>query len=277
MGPEVSFGQLRGHFRAGGAGLLHPFGPSHPERGAHHPQSRGRGADPGRHLYLLPRGGSEGGKPLLRYALFDLDETLYPKDSGLMREIRRRMSLFMEERLGLEPELISRLRRQYYQRYGTTMRGLMIHHGVAPEEFLAYVHDIPLEEYLGPDGALDAVLGKIELEKVIFTNASAEHARRVLGILGVERHFGRIIDVRTLDYVAKPDPLAYRRALDILGAEGRECLIVDDSLRNLAPAKELGMVTVLVGGEPGEGADFAIAQVTEIGRIVRHLLGGENG
>ncbi len=214
---------------------------------------------------------------MLKYALFDLDETLYPKDSGLMREISRRMSQFMEERLGLEPDLISRLRRRYYQRYGTTMRGLMIHHGVAPEEFLAYVHDIPLEEYLGPDGALDAVLEEIELEKVIFTNASAEHARRVLGILGVERHFGRIIDVRALDYVAKPDPQAYRRALDILGAEGRECLIVDDSLRNLAPAKELGMVTVLVGGETGEGADFAIAQVTEIGQVVRRLIGGESG
>lgn len=214
---------------------------------------------------------------MLKYALFDLDETLYPKESGLMREISRRMSQFMEERLGLEPDLISQLRRRYYQRYGTTMRGLMIHHGVAPEEFLAYVHDIPLEEYLGPDGTLDAVLGEIELEKVIFTNASAEHARRVLGILGVERHFGRIIDVRALDYVAKPDPQAYRRALDILGAEGRECLIVDDSLRNLAPAKELGMVTVLVGGETGEGADFAIAQVTEIGQVVRRLIGGESG
>ena len=214
---------------------------------------------------------------MLRYVLFDLDETLYPKESGLMREISRRMSRFMEERLGLEPDLVSQLRRQYYQHYGTTMRGLMIHHGVAPEEFLAYVHDIPLEEYLGPDGALDAALRKIELEKVIFTNSSAEHARRVLGVLGVARHFSRIIDIRALGYVGKPNPEAYRRALDILGAEGRECLIVDDNLRNLAPAKELGMVTVLVGSETGEGADFAIAQVAEIGQVVRRLIGGESG
>ena len=134
-----------------------------------------------------------------------------------------------------------------------------------------------LEEYIGPDGALDAALRKIELEKVIFTNSSAEHARRVLGVLGVARHFGRIIDIRALGYVGKPNPEAYRRALDILGAEGRECLIVDDNLRNLAPAKELGMVTVLVGSETGEGADFAIAQVAEIGQVVRRLIGGESG
>lgn len=208
---------------------------------------------------------------MMRFILFDLDETLYPKESGLMQEISRRISLYMEERLGLDPRLIEGLRRQYYAHYGTTMRGLMINYSIDPEDYLSYVHDIALEVFIGPDRELQAALEKIEAEKVVFTNASAEHASRVLSILGVKHHFKRIIDIRALDYVSKPNPEAYQHALDILSAEGRECLIIDDRVRNLMPAKKLGMTTVLVGSEGGKGVDFVVDKVSEIGEVVEQL------
>jgi putative hydrolase of the HAD superfamily len=158
------------------------------------------------------------------------------------------------------------------------MRGLQIHHGIDPEDYLAYVHKVSLEDYIGPNDELDEVLAEIEAEKVVFTNASEEHARRVLRILGVERHFSRIIDVRALGYISKPDPEAYRRALEILGAEGVECVIVDDNVRNLAPAKELGMITVLVSNDEtapqqaqSKAVDFVIGEVAEIGEVVQTL------
>jgi putative hydrolase of the HAD superfamily len=214
----------------------------------------------------------------LKYILFDLDETLYPSRSGLMAEISRRMSRYMEERLGMPPTEVRTLREHYYQVYGTTMRGLQIHHGIDPEDYLTYVHDLPLEDYIGPNDELDRVLAEIEAEKVVFTNASEEHACRVLKALGIERHFSRIIDVRALGYISKPAPEAYRRALKILGVEGNECLIVDDRVRNLAPAKELGMITVLVSNEEAaprqdqpKDVDFVIGEVVEIGEIVRRL------
>ena len=214
----------------------------------------------------------------LKYILFDLDETLYPRRCGLMAAISELMSRYMEERLGLPPSEVPALREHYYHTYGTTMRGLQIHHGIDPEDYLAYVHDIPLEDYIGPNEELDRVLAEIEAEKVVFTNASEEHARRVLRALGVERHFSRIIDVRAVGYAAKPDPKAYRRALEILGAEGEECLIVDDRVRNLTPAKELGMVTVLVSDENPllqqpefKDVDFVIEGVGEIGEVVQTL------
>jgi putative hydrolase of the HAD superfamily len=214
--------------------------------------------------------------------LFDLDETLYPSQSGLMVEIGRLMSQYMGERLGIPPTEVPTLREHYYHVYGTTMRGLQIHHGIDPEDYLAYVHNIPLEDYISPNNELDRVLARIEIEKVVFTNASTEHARRVLRILGIERHFSRVIDVRDLGYVSKPDPEAYRRVLKILGVEGNECLIVDDKVRNLTPAKELGMITVLVGNDeptPGQNqpkdVDFVIGEVAEIGNVVRHLTLGE--
>jgi putative hydrolase of the HAD superfamily len=208
---------------------------------------------------------------MLRYLLFDLDETLYPSRSGLMAGIGELMSRYMEERLDMPPTEVPTLREHYYRVYGTTMRGLQIHHGIDPEDYLAYVHDLPLEDYIGPNDELDRVLAEIETEKVVFTNASAEHARRVLKVLGIGRHFSRIIDVRALGYIAKPDPAAYRRALAILGATGDECLLVDDRARNLSPAKELGMITVLVGSEKTADVDFAIGDVTEIGAVVQTI------
>lgn len=214
----------------------------------------------------------------LKYILFDLDETLYPSRSGLMAEIGRLMSRYMEERLGMSPTEVPTLREHYYRMYGTTMRGLQIHHGIDPEDYLAYVHDIPLEDYIGPNDKLDRVLAEIEAEKVVFTNASKEHARRVLKTLGIERHFSHIIDVRALGCISKPDPEAFRRALEILGVKGDECLIVDDRVLNLAPAKELGMITVLVGSEKtalrqghSKDVDFVIGEVEEIGKVVRRL------
>ena len=214
----------------------------------------------------------------LRYILFDLDETLYPPQSGLMAEIGRLMGRYMEERLGMPPTEVPVLREFYYRTYGTTMRGLQIHHGIDPEDYLAYVHQVPLEDYIGPNKELDQALAEIELEKVVFTNASAEHARHVLAILGVERHFNCIIDVRALGYMSKPNPEAYRRALEILGVEGDECLIIDDRVRNLAPAKELGMITVLVSNErtvsrqdQSTDVDFVIGEVAEIGEVVQTL------
>ena len=219
----------------------------------------------------------------LKYILFDLDETLYPSQSGLMAEIGELMSRYMEERLDMPPSEVPTLREHYYHVYGTTMRGLQIHHGIDPEDYLAYVHDLPLKDYIGPNDELDRVLAGIETEKAVFTNASAEHARRVLAILGIERHFNCIIDVRAVGYMSKPDPEAYRRALEILGAAGDECLLVDDRARNLAPAKKLGMITVLVDGgkaalrqAQSEDADFVIGEVAEIGEIMRRLTFGRN-
>jgi len=214
----------------------------------------------------------------LRYILFDLDETLYPSRSGLMAEIGQMMSRYMEERLGMSPTEVTSLREHYYHTYGTTMRGLQLHHGIDPEDYLAYVHDISLGDYIGPNDDLDRVLAEIETEKAIFTNATEEHARRVLKILGVERHFNRIIDVRATGYIGKPDPVAYQRALAIAGVEGNQCLLVDDKARNLAPGKELGMITVLVSDEKRasrqdlpDDVDFVIGEVTEIGKVMRSL------
>ncbi len=208
---------------------------------------------------------------MIRFLLFDLDETLYPRRTGMFREVGERIHRYME-RMGLPPEEVPRLRREYYTRYGTTLRGLQLHHNVNADEYLDFVHDLDVSRYLRPDPALDAALSRLPQEKVIFTNASAEYARRVLRALGVERHFSRIFGIRALRYHCKPDPLAFRIVLDALSATPTECLLIDDNPRNIRAAQAIGMPTILVGPPPED--DLVGPRIDEIAQVeeaVRNL------
>jgi putative hydrolase of the HAD superfamily len=211
---------------------------------------------------------------MIRTILFDLDETLYPPHAGIMGQIRDLILEYICTRLDLSAEEADALRRHYLQAYGTTMRGLQINHQIDADDYLRFVHDIPLHQYLQANGELDAVLGTLPQEKVVFTNASREHAERVLDVLGVRRHFARIVDVRDMEYESKPQPAAYQRICDLLGIRPEECLIVEDNVRNLRPAKALGMTTVLVRdghAGPGDGVDYAIDRIEEIGSLLEQV------
>jgi putative hydrolase of the HAD superfamily len=154
------------------------------------------------------------------------------------------------------------------------MRGLQVNHQIDPDEYLRYVHDIPLEQLLQPNPKLDSVLAGLPQRKVVFTNASREHAERVLDRLAIRHHFVRIVDVRDMDYESKPQAIAYRRICELLEVEPQECLLVEDNVRNLHPAKALGMTTVLVGdgNQAGdESVDFAICCVEHIDQVLAEL------
>jgi len=206
---------------------------------------------------------------MLRYLLCDLDNTLYPPDNGLWHAIGRRIDRYMIERLGYRPDEVSRRRDDYMNTFGTTLNALRHHYGIDPFDFLAYVHDIPLQRYLRFSPELNTMLGRLNLRKVIFTNADAPHAERVLGHLGIAHHFERIIDIQALDFQNKPDHAAYFKAMEFLDARPEECLFADDSLLNLIPARALGMVTVLVGeGVQREDVDYQIRRIIDLEAVL---------
>jgi putative hydrolase of the HAD superfamily len=204
----------------------------------------------------------------IKVILFDLDDTLYSRESGVMQRVSQLIVEYMVQRLGLEPARATALRRGYLQRYGTTMRGLQADFQIDTDDYLAYVHNFPVEEILQPNSALDRLLANIAAEKIIFTNATVEHARRVLAALRIERHFSRIFDIVFLGYVNKPDPRAYQQVLEAMKAQPHECLLVDNAAHNLRPAKSLGMTTVLVGDQESEEADFVIDDILELSQVL---------
>lgn len=181
---------------------------------------------------------------------FDLDGTLYTNNNGIWAAIKQRIGKYMTERMGFSEEEQSLLREKYYKLYGTTLRGLQIHHQVDIEDYLAFVHDIPLEQYLFPDTELQAILTSLPQKKWVFTNADENHARRVLSLLGIENCFEEVIDIHKLDFICKPYLIAYQRALEIANnPTAQHCMFFDDSVRNLIPAQSLGITSVLVGEE----------------------------
>jgi putative hydrolase of the HAD superfamily len=209
---------------------------------------------------------------MLRWALFDLDDTLYPAQCGLWGAIGRRIDQYMAERLGLPRETALLDRQRYLEVFGTTLNGLVAEHAIDPQDYLAFVHNVPLLDYLAPAPALGAMLARLPLRKAVFTNADAAHARRVLDCLGVAAHFEHIIDIVALDYINKPDPRAYARALRLLEAEAHECAFIDDAPRNLRPAHALGMTTVMVrqgATEAPPGVDHVVGDVLGVEAVVR--------
>lgn len=200
----------------------------------------------------------------------DLDDTVYPSDSGLWELIKHRISLYMFEKLNLDWEKIPRMRVDYYQNYGTTMRGLIADFNIDKEEYLQYVHNVPIKDLLQPDEALRAVLKRLPLRKIIFTNADAPHAQRVLDAIGIADCFEQIIDIHTLYPYCKPMPDAYAIAMQISGEkEPGNIAFLDDSVSNLAAAKQLGIFAVRVGNdEPGEQYDAAIRHLRELCKVI---------
>jgi pyrimidine 5'-nucleotidase len=195
---------------------------------------------------------------------FDLDETLYPHATGLWDAIAGRITQYMIERLGFQPEQVVSIREKYFREYGTTLRGLQSNHNVDMDDYLAFVHDIPLDRYIHPDPDVHVAIASIPARKFIFTNADTNHARRVLAAVGLQGLFDGIIDVHAIAPFCKPMPEAFELALKVAGSpDPRTCVLLDDQRRITRAARRLGLYTILVGeATPGEDSDAALLHLT---------------
>ncbi|MFO7481124.1 pyrimidine 5'-nucleotidase [Oceanibaculum nanhaiense] len=192
---------------------------------------------------LLPAPLSE-----IEHWVFDLDNTLYPASCDLFSQIDWRMTAFIAESLSLPPDEARPLQKALFRRHGTTLRGLMVEHGLEPSAFLDFVHDIDYAPVLACD-RLKAAMAALPGEKLIFTNGTVRHAERVLERLGLDG-FSGIFDIVAADYMPKPDPAPYASFVKRHAIDPRRAVMVEDIARNLVPAAALGMTTVWVTGSP---------------------------
>jgi putative hydrolase of the HAD superfamily len=177
--------------------------------------------------------------------IFDLDNTLYPHNVNLWQQVDERIRDYIADFLKVTHEEAFRLQKDYYKRYGTSMRGMMTEHGMRPDDFLDFVHQIdhsPLE----PNPALGDAIEKIPGRKVILTNGTRRHADAVLARLEIERHFQDVFDIIAAELEPKPSPQTYDRFLEALKIEAATAAMFEDLARNLAVPHALGMTTVLV-------------------------------
>lgn len=205
--------------------------------------------------------------------LLDVDNTLYAPSCGVVDRVDVLINRYLVERVGIARAEVDDIRRRLWTDYGTTLHGLMYGHGIDPEDYLEFVHAIALDDLLVRDDLLAAMLARIPLLKIAFTNGSARHAHGVLGCLGVRDLFFRVYGLERLGFVPKPYVQAYQVVLADLHAHGRDCVLVEDRAVNLRAARQLGMRTVYVadGGPAAGDADVSIASILELEAALAEL------
>ena len=178
--------------------------------------------------------------------IFDLDNTMYDINLGLFKKISNRITDFIMSKYSLDIDQAKKIQKEYYLKYGLTLRGLIVEKKLEPDEFLDYVHDVEHPE-LKKNDQLISKIRILEGKKIIFTNATSKHAKKILNILELEHDFDQIIDIKDLEYIPKPDKRSYKKLLECLNLNKEnldKTIFFEDTVKNLIPAKELGITTV---------------------------------
>ena len=186
----------------------------------------------------------------MKYLLLDLDGVCYGSHNGYPLEkvfglVSKRMTLFIQEKLGLDEKKAKELQTNYFYKYNTSLNGLMLHHNVIGDEFLKYVHDIDIS-FMKEDKIMRNELENLNMEKFIFTNGSAEHAQNILTRLGVYDLFGKekVFDIKDAGYVPKPEAQTFDLMIKKFGINPKETIYIEDIAKNLSIGFERGCTTV---------------------------------
>ena len=186
----------------------------------------------------------------MKYLLLDLDGVCYGSHNGYPLEkvfglVSKRMTLFIQEKLGLDEKKAKELQTNYFYKYNTSLNGLMLHHNVIGDEFLRYVHDIDIS-FMKEDKIMRNELENLDMEKFIFTNGSAEHAQNILTRLGVYDLFGKekVFDIKDAGYVPKPEAQTFDLMVKKFGIKPKETIYIEDIAKNLSIGFERGCTTV---------------------------------
>ncbi|WP_186396113.1 pyrimidine 5'-nucleotidase [Stappia sp. TSB10GB4] len=177
--------------------------------------------------------------------VFDLDNTLYPPSSDLFSQIDARISDYIARHLGLAADEARLKQKAFYRDYGTTLRGLMVEHGIEPDAFLEYVHDIDYSPVM-PNPRLGQAIARLPGRKYIFTNGDRPHAERTAARLGISEQFDDIFDIVAAGLLPKPNLETYNRFLEKTGVSPVRAAMFEDLSRNLQVPHKLGMRSVLL-------------------------------
>tara|TARA_X000000950_G_C13710372_1_gene575918 strand:+ start:257 stop:898 length:642 start_codon:yes stop_codon:yes gene_type:complete len=177
--------------------------------------------------------------------LIDLDNTVYPDNSNIFKQIDLKMKSFISKNLKVSLDEAYTIQKKYFINNGTTLRGLMLYHNIQPELFLNYVHDIDISN-IKKNNLLSNQLKNYKGKKIIFTNGSYNHANNILKKIGLNENIDHIYDIIEANYVPKPEISTYQKVIEKYSLNPLTTVMIDDLPNNLKTAKVLGMKTVLI-------------------------------
>lgn len=200
---------------------------------------------------------------------FDLDNTLYPADSGLWEAIGERIESFLREEMSMQMDQISEFRLYCRDKFGTTLQGLKSLYEIDEAHYLQYVHAVKLSDYLHKDERLTALLESLPQRKIILTNSDENHAHNVLSYLEIEDYFEFIIDVNKLSPYVKPQKESFSKALNLAGISSPDgCVFMDDHLPSVLNAVEMGFFGILIGQDLETKYPHQIADIYRLPEIL---------
>jgi putative hydrolase of the HAD superfamily len=204
--------------------------------------------------------------------VFDLDNTLYPHSVDIWKQVNDLIRGYIADFLKISHDEATRIRKDYYERYGTSMRGMMAEHNMPHEEYLEAVHKID-HSLIAPNPRLGAAIEKLPGRKLILTNGTRKHADAVVARLGLDTHFEDTFDIVAADLEPKPAQQTYEKFLKLHNVAPERAAMFEDLARNLEVPHALGMTTVLIVPPPEfEGPDEGVRQKWENdGRDAAHV------
>ena len=202
-----------------------------------------------------------------RVWIFDLDNTLHDARPYFFPEMHVQMNQWLRVNLNLDEAGANALRSLFWQKYGTTMAGLVRHYGMNPKRFIQETHNFRhYEARVTYDNALHHALARLPGKKLIFSNAPRHYVDGVLGAIGVRRFFSAIYTIEDTRYRPKPALHGFHVLMRAHKLDPHRCAFIDDALENLHAAKRLGLETVWVSRGLGKPrfVDARIASVLEL-------------
>lgn len=211
-----------------------------------------------------------------RVWIFDLDNTLHDARPHIFPAMHVQINDYIKQKFAVDDEGANTMRAGFWQKYGTTLTGLMRHHGTDPREFLGATHQFPeLGGMLVHENALRHALVRLGGTKLVFSNAPRHYVEQVLGAMGIRRHFDAVYSIESTRFRPKPSSAGFHVLMRAHKLDPHRCVFVDDMLENLHAAKRLGIATVWVAGGVSKPryVDLRVASVTELPRhLFRHAL-----
>ena len=193
---------------------------------------------------------------LIKFWIFDLDNTLYAGNTRVFEQISKRISKYISEKLNVSIEEAKKIQKNYFYEYNTTLNGMIKNHKIDANEFLEFVHNVNID-FLKEDPKLKKELKQLEGKKFIFTNGSRKHALNIIQRIGIDQSFDGIFDIVDSDFIPKPAIEPYKKLVEKHTIDPNLCVLVEDIARNLKPAYEMGMKTVWIENNEPWAAKFS--------------------
>ena len=181
--------------------------------------------------------------------IFDLDNTLYPASTDLFAQVCEKMTSYIANTLNVDKAKADKMRYEYWQKYGTSLAGLMKNFKIDPDHFLEVVHDIDFS-VLNKDSKLVDTLNELPGRKIVYTNGTVPYAREVLKYRGLADAFDEIYGVENANYIPKPCPEAYKMIFAKSNIIYNRSAMFEDESRNLKVPFDLGLKTILICDRP---------------------------